>query len=180
MKKLLLPLLFLFSISTTAFAQNISIGLRGGLAVGSAFGTGIIRTPEASRIGFTGGVFVNLPINSDFNISPELSYIQKGFTYNGISQYSDYVQFATTLKINMGDAPVYTIVGPFVSYLPTVNDLAPEQKSLEAGGIFGFGYRLNERLSLEGRYQFSNHIWESLNRERFRNTAIDFSLCYHF
>lgn len=181
MKKTLLIVLFLLGgICSHTYAQGIRWGLKGGLAVGTPYGTSIIRTPETSRIGFNAGVFVNIPINVDVLVSPEITYIQKGFTYNGTNVFSDYLQFATTLKVNMGDAPFYTTFGPFVSYLPQVNELAPQQKSLEAGGILGLGYRFSEQVSLEGRYQFSNHIWESPVIERFRNAALDVSLSYLF
>lgn len=179
-KHLILSFALVLGICLHLHAQGITWGMKGGLAIGTASGTSIVRNPANSRIGFNAGIFANMRIDDDFSISPEFTYIQKGFSTNGIKVFSDYFQFATILKINMGYTPVYLTIGPFMSYLPHVNELAPAQKSLEAGGLVGFGYYVSTPISLEARYQFSTSIWELPSTDRFRNTAIDLSLCYHF
>jgi hypothetical protein len=179
-KHLLLSLAIVLGIYTNLHAQGITWGVKGGLAIGAASGTGIVRSPTNARIGFNAGLFANISIDDDFSISPEFTYIQKGFIFNGTKIVSDYIQFATTLKIDMGDSPVYLTLGPFVSYLPQINELIPAQKSLEVGGLFGLGYRFSTPISLETRYQFSTNIGVLPSSDRFRNTAIDVSLCYHF
>lgn len=84
----------------------------------------------------------------------------------------------------MGDGGMYTIIGPYISYLPTVNLKAPNEKALGWGGTFGLGSRVTDHIFIEGRYNFNGNIWtlgnDNTNLYGFRNTTIALSLGYLF
>jgi hypothetical protein len=84
----------------------------------------------------------------------------------------------------MGDEGLYTIIGPYASYLPTVNDKVFNEAALGWGGTLGLGFRLGENAFIEGRYNFNANIWklnsDTSNPYGFRNTTLGLSLGYLF
>ena len=182
-KSLMIGLLFIISLS--AFSQStIRFGIRGGVHAGTQFGRAIITNPKGTLIGFEGAAFANIELSEDISLCPEIAFSQKGFKVDAMEITSNYIEVPLLLKINMGDGGIYTIIGPYVSYLPTVNINAPDEKALGFGGTFGFGTRVGDHLLVEARYNFNGNIWklgtDSANIYGFRNTTIGLSLGYLF
>ena len=175
----------LFTISLSTFSQStIRFGIRGGVHAGTQFGRAIITNPKGILIGFEGAIFANIELSEDISLCPEIALSQKGFKVDAMEITSNYIELPLLLKINMGDGGIYTIIGPYVSYLPTVNINAPDEKALGFGGTFGFGTRVGDHLLIEARYNFNGNIWklgsDSANLYGFRNTTIGLSLGYLF
>ena len=164
--------------------SSIRFGIRGGVHAGTQFGRAIITNPKGTLIGFEGAIFANIELSEDISLCPEIAFSQKGFKIDTMEITSNYFEVPLLLKINMGDGGVYTIIGPYVSYLPTVNVKAPDEKALGFGGTFGFGTRVGDHLIIEGRYNFNANIWklgtDSSKLYGFRNTTIGLSLGYLF
>ena len=174
-----------FIISHSTFSQSsIRFGIRGGVHAGTQFGQAIITNPKGTLIGFEGAIFANIELSDDISLCPEIAFSQKGFKIDTMEMTSNYIEVPLLLKINMGDGGIYTIIGPYVSYLPTVNINAPDEKALGFGGTFGFGTRVGDHLLIEARYNFNGNIWklgsDSANLYGFRNTTIGLSLGYLF
>ncbi len=168
-----------------SFAQSsIRFGVRGGVHAGTQFGRAIITNPKGTLIGFEGAVFASIQLSEDISLCPEFAFSQKGFKVDTLEITSKYFEVPLLLKINMGDGGLYTIIGPYVSYLPAVNVIAPNEKALGFGGTFGFGTRLGDNFIMEGRYNFNANIWklgtDSSKLYGFRNTTIGLSLGYLF
>ena len=168
-----------------SFSQStIRFGIRGGVHAGTQFGRAIITNPSGTLIGFEGALFANIELSEDISLCPEIAFSQKGFKIDTAEITSNYFEVPLLLKINMGDGGLYTIIGPYVSYLPTVNVAAPDEKALGFGGTFGLGTRVGSHLLIEGRYNFNGNIWklgtDSNNPYGFRNTTIGLSLGYLF
>lgn len=175
----------LFTISLSSFSQStIRFGIRGGVHAGTQFGQAIITNPKGTLIGFEGAIFANIELSEDISLCPEIAFSQKGFKIDTMEMTSNYIEVPLLLKINMGDGGIYTVIGPYVSYLPTVNINAPDEKALGFGGTFGFGTRVGDHLLIEARYNFNGNIWrlgsDSTNLYGFRNTTIGLSLGYLF
>ena len=175
----------LFTISLSSFSQStIRFGIRGGVHAGTQFGQAIITNPKGTLIGFEGAIFANIELSEDISLCPEIAFSQKGFKIDTMEMTSNYIEVPLLLKINMGDGGIYTIIGPYVSYLPMVNINAPDEKALGFGGTFGFGTRVGDHLLIEARYNFNGNIWglgsDSTNLYGFRNTTIGLSLGYLF
>jgi hypothetical protein len=171
--------------SQSSFSQSsVRFGIRGGVHAGTQFGRAIITNPSGTLVGFEGALFANIELSEDISLCPELAFSQKGFKVDTMEITSNYFEVPLLLKINMGDEGLYTIIGPYVSYLPTVNVNAPDEKALGFGGTFGLGTRLGTHLILEGRYNFNGNIWklgtDSTTPYGFRNTTIALSLGYLF
>jgi Outer membrane protein beta-barrel domain len=175
----------ILSFSQVSFSQSgIRFGIRGGAHAGTQTGRAIFYYPAGTLIGFHGGIFANIELSEDISLCPEIAFSQKGFKIDTAQITSNYFEVPLLLKVNMGDEGLYTIVGPYLSYLPTVNINAPDEKALSWGGTIGLGYRLGDHLFLEGRYNFNSRFWslgsDSLNPYGFRNTTIGLSLGYLF
>lgn len=172
-------------LTNLSFSQStIRFGIRGGVHAGTQFGRAIITNPKGTLIGFEGALFANIELSEDISLCPEIAFSQKGFKIDTAEMTSNYFEVPLLLKINMGDGGIYTIIGPYVSYLPTVNINAPDEKALGFGGTFGLGTRVGNHLLIEGRYNFNGNIWklgsDSTNPYGFRNTTISLSLGYLF
>ena len=175
----------LMSISQSIIAQSgIRFGIRGGVHAGTQWGRNIIYNPSGTLIGFHGAIFADIPLSDDISICPEISYVQKGFRLDSNEFTSNYIDIPLLLKIQMGDNGLYTIIGPYITYQPTGNPLALNEKSLSWGGTLGFGQRMGEHLILEARYNFNASIYQlandSSNPYGFRNTTLGLSLGYLF
>lgn len=175
----------LFSLSNDVFAQSgIRFGIRAGVHAGTQWGRAIIYNPSGTLIGFHGAIFADIPLSEDISLCPEISYVQKGFKLDSIEFKSNYIDIPLLLKINMGDQGLYTIIGPYITYQPTANPLALNEKSLSWGGTFGLGYHIGEHLLIEARYNFNASIYQlandSSNPYGFRNTTLGLSLGYLF
>ena len=168
-----------------SFSQSsIRFGIRGGVHAGTRSGRAIIINPKGTLIGFEEAIFVNVELSDDISLCPEIAFSQKGFKIDTVEMTSNYIEVPLLLKINMGDGGIYTIIGPYVSYLPTVNINAPDEKALGFGGTFGLGTRIADHFLVECRYNFNGNIWklatDSNNPYGFRNTTIGISLGYLF
>ena len=175
----------LLSFCQLTYSQSgIRFGIRGGVHAGTQSGRAIIINPKGTLVGFEGALFANIELSDDISLCPEIAFNQKGFKIDTMEISSNYYELPLLLKINMGDGGVYTIIGPYVSYLPTVNVKAPDEKAVGFGGTFGFGTRVADHLLIEGRYNFNANIWklgtDSSNPFGFRNTTISLSLGYLF
>jgi hypothetical protein len=182
--KVLIMGIFLF-ISHSSFSQSgIRFGLRGGAHAGTPWGRAIITNPGSALLGFEGAIFADIALSEDISLCPELAFNQKGFKIDTSNITSNYFEVPLLVKINMGDGGLYTVIGPYVSYLPTLNNAAPEEKAFGWGGIFGLGYRITDHIFLEGRYNFSGNIWklgsDSPNPLGFRNTSTGLSIGFMF
>lgn len=77
MKKLFLGL----SIVASSFAFSQQFGIKGGMNVSSISDDGYDDTK--SKVGYYGGVFVNIPASESFSIQPEVIYNNLGSEVKG-------------------------------------------------------------------------------------------------
>ena len=174
-----------FIFSHSIFSQsNIKFGIRGGIHAGTQFGRAVITNPKGTLVGFEAALFANIELSEDIAFCPEIAFSQKGFKVDTSVITSNYFEVPLLFKINMGDGGIYTVIGPYISYLPTVNIKAPNEKALGWGGTFGLGTKAGEHIIIEGRYNFNSNIWmlgsDNNNLYGFRNTTIALSLGYLF
>ncbi len=182
--KLVMVGLFI-SLSQNVSAQSgIRFGIRGGVHAGTQWGRNIIYNPSGTLIGFHGAIFADIPLSEDISICPEVSYVQKGFKIDSTEFTSNYIDIPLLVKIQMGDKGLYTIIGPYITYQPSANPLALNEKSLSWGGTIGLGQRIGEHVILEARYNFNASIYQFANDSNnpygFRNTTIGLSLGFLF
>ena len=150
MKKsaLLAAALFATAAVSSAQAQDVRLGFRAGANYSNLAGN--IKNQETynNKVGFLGGVLLNVPVTSDgfFSVQPEVLYSQKGFEnkpteYTGVlggkqkregSVNYNYLDVPLLLKINAGG--FIAEAGPQYSYLLTANDQTRTTTTPPLGG----------------------------------------------
>lgn len=184
----LLILSAFFFISNQGNAQ-IQFGLRGGLNLSSGWGQGFFRAPENVRLGYHGGIVVDIPLNDDISLRTGVNYTTKGFRGKSTITVSDsaatnndvffqHIEIPLLLKINAGDAGLrpYFLVGPFVGYLPQESKLLLKNEALEYGGQFGMGLHFSEKIFLDARYAYTLQAPALAKGGIFRNNVISIGL----
>lgn len=117
MKKLFLGL----SIAASSLVFSQQFGIKGGMNISSISDDGYDDTK--SKVGYYGGVFVNIPASEFFSIQPEVIYNNLGSEVKGTVLGNSYSQ-----KLNLN----YITVPVMFQYKAT------PQFYLEAGPEFGF------------------------------------------
>jgi len=150
MKKaaILVGALLTAAAATSAQAQDVRFGLRAGANYANLAGNLKNEATYNNKIGFLGGVTVNVPVTSDgfFSLQPEVLYSQKGFenkpteyagllgakqTREGSVNYN-YLDVPVLLKINAGG--FIAEAGPQYSYLLGAHDQTKTTTTPALGG----------------------------------------------
>ena len=133
---------------SSAQAQDIRLGLRAGANYSNLAGNIKNQDTYNNKIGFLGGVMLNVPVTSDgfFSVQPEVLYSQKGFgnkptEYTGLlggkqkregSVNYNYLDVPVLLKINASGFVFEA--GPQYSYLLSANDATKTTTTPALGG----------------------------------------------
>ena len=158
MKKLTLVAgyLFLFALGNSfAIADGVTpglpspqIGVEGGFNVASL--NGPVGDVYASRLGFVGGVFLNLPFGPTLAFQPELLFEQKGGQVNGNPYRLDYMEVPVLLNVSFL-GPLGLLLGP--AFAANVgNEGVTNPNSTDVGLILGAQLDFLPIL-LSGRYE---------------------------
>lgn len=165
MKKLLMLVLAIGFASFGAQAQTV--GVKGGLSVANLSTNDGEVNDKNSRLGFTGGLFLNAPIGEVFALQPEILYTQKGAKYEvigiDVDTRSSYLEVPVLFQVTILD-PFYFYAGPQFSYLLDVkttyngdgnivieDDEDPDNYNrTDLGGAIGVGLNF-ERVVLDAR-----------------------------
>lgn len=177
--------LFFLSIALFVFSfahGQAGFGLKGGINYSNIAGDLGDEDIYENKIGFNGGIQVNLPITGDgfLSLQPELLYSQKGYQYRdekftilGIERERkgkvnyNYLDLPVLLKVNAGG--LYFEGGPQLSYLLGIRDNTEEKvgssdwkettvvekdqlAELEIGYAAGLGFQATNGISLGVRY----------------------------
>ncbi len=133
-------LVFILLVNAT-FAQ-INIGIKGGISGSRMTKFDLIQniTPTFKLLpAANAGIFVEIPLGTNFSIQPELNYIQKGFqireSFNvnqnsnlgfdiplggKLSLKNNYIDMPILAKVKLGDSEAahgYILFGPSFSYM---------------------------------------------------------------
>lgn len=143
----LIGALFATAAVSSAQAQDVRFGLRAGANYSNLSGNIKNENTYNNKIGFLGGVMVNIPVVENFfSVQPEILYSQKGFdnkpteftTVLGAKQKREgsvnynYLDVPVLLKINAGGFIVEA--GPQYSYLLGSNNETKTTTTPALGG----------------------------------------------
>lgn len=154
MKKLVLGLAL--TMGTLSFAQ--SFGAKAGMNVSTI--TDDVDMDQKSKVGYYAGVFVNLPVATEFSIQPEVFYNNLGAKYTALNQ---------TAKLNLD----YITVPVMLQYNAT-----PEFY-LEAGPEFGFLVNSKVKSDNAAIESLGNAIFDKDNLNSF-NFGVGIGAGYYF
>ncbi|OFX63350.1 MAG: hypothetical protein A2X15_13940 [Bacteroidetes bacterium GWB2_32_14] len=132
MKKLFLMIMAVVFIATITKAQEPGIDLREKLMIGVKAGLNLSNVYDSedeefdadSKIGFTAGAFVQIPIGKFLGFHPEIQLSQKGYQGTGtfLTMPYEYTRTSTFIDVPLliafkPIAPLTIVAGPQYSYL---------------------------------------------------------------
>ena len=184
----------------TAGAQDsgVEFGLKAGLNLASLEGDDVFEEAALkSRTGFSGGIFVGIPVTPNFLIQPEVLYSQKGAKLEAAGEEAtvkiDYIEVPVLFKgrFGSGGAKPSVFAGPAVGFKVTgktefqgeeedIEDL----KSTDFGIVFGAGLDLaagSGSFILDVRYTLGlTTLDDSDEPDDVKNGVWSFSVGYAF
>jgi opacity protein-like surface antigen len=195
MRKLILVMaVILISITTIQVQGQTAFGIKAGATSANLkFSGNGVNISADSKIGFYGGLFVQIGVSENFAVQPELLYSLLG------SKSSDQGD-DEKLNLSYVSVPVLAkyikdgfsiVLGPQVSFLVSAKDKASdgttdikdEFKSTEIAGVIGAGYTLANGLGFDARYQLGlSNIGkgEDLEGAKIKSNAFMVGLHYRF
>ena len=168
MRRFALILMVLAAFTTTAAAEGMMIGAKGGLNIAKAYGDDVPDDADWAY-GFIGGGFFNYMFAEMFAVQPELLYAMKGWKVTAADETEvdvklNYIEIPVLLKVmipteGMIDPSIFA--GPSIGFLMTAEaddvDIKDNLKSTDFGLVVGAGidYMLQEgkgAIMLDARY----------------------------
>jgi hypothetical protein len=198
MKSVFLALALIALLSNAASAEEIVVGIKGGINLADLTGDGISGN-EMKLVG-GGGLFLNRAITHNVSIQPEILFMMKGTKSESLENtgiHLTYIDIPVLIRYsipNGADFIPYFFAGPSFGILMTATyevvnideDIKDELKSLDYCLVFGVGadYRIGAgRLLMDIRYSFglSTIIDEEEGEdEEAKNTGIILMVGYGY
>jgi len=129
--------------------NTLSVGIKAGANYSNVYDTEGENFVADGKFGFTGGVFVAIPIASFFGIQPEILFSQRGFKGTGTLLGSSYSYTRTTGHL---DIPLLLSIKP----IPQISILVGPQ----------FSYLLSEKN------EYNSAVANSLQEQQFENDNV--------
>lgn len=166
MKKIILLVAFAIFAFTTVQAQEIRLGVKGGVNIASLGGDsyvgGVGIGSLSSRTSFHIGGFAEIPLMGDFALQPEILYSSEGSDWGGIFTTGsdlklDYIRVPVLAKYNMPfveglSAELGPVFGVLMNAKSGSEDVKDGFKSFDAQIGIGATYRFPFGLAAGLRY----------------------------
>ena len=184
-KSILITLITLLTIGLNAQSLiPIKYGIKAGVNIANIISTpidGVKNITTSSKIGITGGFYMEIALNDKWYINPELLYSQEGasFNYDYTHDYNtnnrdkytttndlsiSYVKLNPTVSYKASNK-VSLNLGPSLAFLMssnylytqnptnqhTLSDGILDEESLDVGLNFGISYYINENLLIDSK-----------------------------
>lgn len=164
MKKLLL-IIAAFFILNISFGQEIQFGVKGGVNLATV--KYLNEDNSRARIGWNAGAIVELPVQEDLFIRPEIGYSSKGFGYSATGTGR-----AGSVRLNYVAVPVLAgyranknlsfLAGPEFGFLQKAasisqgisSNITNSFRKFDVGVDVGVTYSLNRYTGLDLRYNY--------------------------
>ena len=184
-KSILITLITLLSIGLNAQSLlPIKYGIKAGVNIANIISTpidGVKNITTSSKIGITGGFYMEIALNDKWYINPELMYSQKGasFDYDYTQDYNTNkrTKYSTTNDLSLAyielnptisykaSYKVSLNIGPSVAFLMSSNYLYTQEptnqhtlsdgefkeEAIDLGLNFGVSYYINENLLIDSK-----------------------------
>ena len=186
MKKLAFLALF-GGLFTQANAQELSLGVKGGLNISKV--TNTIFNDVNTRASIYLGGFARVAFDENWSVQPELFFSGQGFKYNVpiLGEYKvrlNYINLPVMVQYHL-IPEFYLEAGPQLGFMVssktkhggTTVDIQNQTKGIDFGLGFGLGYDFDFGLGIGARYNFGlADVYQS--DESQKNSVAQFGLYY--
>jgi hypothetical protein len=203
MKKLLLASAAIIQVVSLT-AQNIKFGVTGGITIANQkFKSSGLSLTGDSKVGFTGGVLVDLGLGETFIFQPGLNFTQKGSKFSSggetVEQTLNYIELPLNFlyKAEAGSGSFFGGIGPVLGYgisgkykasgqsadIHFGNDeLEDDYKAFEFAGNIIAGYEFSNGFFASANYNlgFSNLLINPDSGDSGKNKYFGIKVGYKF
>lgn len=180
-------LLFCFAIAVLGIAhlnaQDVEFGVKAGLNFASINGDGVPDSGITTAFNF--GVMAEIPVSSKLSFQPELLYSGQGYATDKESIVFNYINVPLMAKYYVTERFSFQ-AGPQIGVLTSAKiediDVKDNLKSTDFGLNFGLGYKLDNGLNFNARYNLglSNINDVSGMSNKNQNGVVQVSVGYFF
>jgi hypothetical protein len=189
MKKISLFLCTLL-LAATIFAQNSSIGLKGGVNISNLSNSG---TDMGSKVGFNGGLLAHVHLAPNLALQPEVVYSGQGakYTVDGTEHSLNLNYINIPLQLQYMFANGFRLqTGPQVGFLANVKDkisgtnnetnffTSEDFKTVDFSWSAGLSYLGASGLGIDGRYNFGISNINNFGNNAIKNNVFQAGLFY--
>ncbi len=135
--------------ASTGGDPGLRLGVEGGVNLANLQGQNV-NDIFASRLGFVGGAFLDLPLSPSLAIQPEVLYEQKGGKFNGNPYQLDYIEIPILLDVTLV-GPLGVILGPSFNSEVADNGVVNVNRT-DVGLMLGAQVNMDPIL-VSGRYE---------------------------
>lgn len=187
MKRLIVAVILLF-IGTTAFSQELDLGIKGGANFSNI--RNLKELNLEARTSFHAGVFVSLKFSGKLGLQADILYSEQGAKFRTVGNFDlNYVNIPVVLKYYLVDGQGFNVqVGPQFGILVNDNISAVvsgvernvKANELDISGVIGFGYDFPYGIRADGRYHLGFTDVADYPQARAKHKYISVALGYSF
>ena len=139
-------------------ASGVKFGIKGGANVANVNGDFASNVSDwKSRVGFCGGIFLELNFGRILTIQPEALYTVKGADTGTGKLTFDYIEFPILLKVRIPTGSIHPFVfaGPAFGFnLDALVDGVKinDMPKADTSAVFGGGLQLGRQIHIDVRY----------------------------
>lgn len=197
MRRFCAVLLLALVVSSTADAEDITVGFKGGLNLADLTGESIMN--NEMKPAFGGGIFFNYAFSDIISVQPEILFMMKGTKHETIENMSyniNYFDIPVLAKLSVPTEGAFVpsfFAGPSFGLLVSAKEKMPDEerdvkeylKTMDIGLVFGAGadYKVgNGCIILDFRYSFglTNILDDAEEYEEMKTQGITFLAGYGF
>ncbi len=175
-KAILLTMFFVLGIST-ANAQGIRFGLKGGANFSTLDGDDVDADNLTS---FYGGALVEINVFQNFSVQPEVLYSSQGAKVEGLGDIKlDYINVPVLAKFYLISDKLSLEAGPQFGFLVN-QDLEEtfEAKSFDFAAVGGLGFNITDNFFVQARYVIG--LTDASENAEVKNTTIQAGVGFRF
>lgn len=182
MKKLIVAVITLF-IGTTAFSQEIDLGIK----AGANFANISDASGLSNKTGFQAGIFGGVKFTDKVGIQADLLYSQQGAEFDAGEFDLTYVNVPVVLKyyliqgLNIQAGPQFGFIVDD-DIVVDLGDVIADAKAenFDLSGVVGTGYDFPFGVRLDARYNFGLTDVSKVNGLDGKNSVFSLALGYSF
>jgi len=182
MKKLIVAVITIF-IGTTAFSQEIDLGIK----AGANFSNITDASGLSNKTGFQAGIFAGIKFTDKVGIQADLLYSQQGAEFDAGEFDLTYVNVPIVLKyylvqgLNIQAGPQFGfIVDDEIKTVFGDIEESIEAEKTDISGVVGAGYDFPFGLRLDARYNFGLTEVSKIEGSEGKNSVFSVALGYSF
>jgi Outer membrane protein beta-barrel domain len=178
MKKLIVAAILVIAGATSAEAQLLKFGVKGGVNFAN-FNGGADEIDYSGRTGFHAGAVAEVKLFENFSIQPELLYTSQGADVDGFDDFNlDYVSVPVLAKFYILTDKLSLEVGPQFSFLIDEAEESFENETFDFAAAGGIGLNITKNFFAQARYTIG--LTEASKDAEVKNAVFQVSVGYMF